>query len=98
MADGGDRWREVGEGRPPAQKLADGLRANRHLRARCRCCGRREPFTPDPSLLRSLGNVLLLDLADRFRCVCGARQATLEVWIGPAAPMGDRAPRIFLFR
>jgi len=97
MADGsGERWSAVvGSGRHA--NLVEGLSANRHLRARCDCCGAREPFVPEPALLRQVGEDGLASLYSRFRCFCGARQAFLEVWTGTAPQVGEE-PRIWLFR
>lgn len=98
MADGsGERWSAVvGQSSRP-HILSDGLRANRHLRARCDCCGRREAFVPTPDVARLWGHVPLIDFADRLRCPCGARRAFLELWTGLAPPSAPRG-RIFLFR
>ena len=79
--------------------ISHGVGRDRHLRAHCSVCGRVERFDPTPLLVQKLGGLLLTDVSTRLRCRCGARQASLEIWHGPAdPPLGDDVPAIYLFR
>jgi hypothetical protein len=66
--------------------LAHGVGPVRHLRAHCRVCGRRIVFDPTHWIRQHLGGLRLTHFETRLRCICGARQARLEIWSGPAEP------------
>lgn len=68
---------------------------HRHLIARC-ACGRTAPCDPARWIAQGLGDLPLHAFATRLRCVCGARQAELELGLGPCAPTPH--PAIYAFR
>jgi hypothetical protein len=69
----------------PADQLLGGVGRERHLVARCAAprCGCEAPCDPQPWLASGLGGLPLSAFSDRFRCVCGSREAVLEVRPGP---------------
>ena len=92
----GMMWRSGGRMR---FRIVQGIGPDRHLRARCGACGRVELFDPAPLLAQKLEGIPLADVSTRLRCRCGARQAGLEIWDGPA-DAADAAGEgaIYLFR
>lgn len=81
-----------------ARRLKDGVVAGHHLVARCRAprCQRCAPCDPAPWLSQGLGELPLSALSERLRCVCGCRQADLEIWPGPGAQLAH--PDLLIFR
>jgi len=79
-------------------RLADSLGRHRHLVARCTApqCRRSTPCDPAPWFAQGLGDLPLPALAERLRCVCGARRAELEIRSGPFLPVAH--PDLFIFR
>lgn len=71
---------------------------DRHLVAKCASprCGRTAACDPTPWVAEGLGALPLRTFSERMRCVCGSRQAWLEVWPGPFAPAAR--PDIHVFR
>ncbi|MBL8556445.1 MAG: hypothetical protein JNL41_19380 [Phenylobacterium sp.] len=70
--------------------------ARSSLWARCGC-GREAVVDPRPWIAQGLGRQLVRDLEHRLRCVCGARQAQLEIR-GLAEAPGNGAGGIHVFR
>jgi len=79
-------------------RLADGVGQHRHLVARCTApqCQRCAPCNPSPWFAEGLGGLPLQAFAERLRCVCGNRQAELEIQPGPFAPVAH--PDLYIFR
>ena len=94
MADGGTH-RIVGLLKA-SPRLAQATAARSSLWARCRC-GRAAAIDPAPWLAQGLGRQWIVQLEDRLRCVCGARQVPLEVRGLAEAPPGV-AGGIYIFR
>ena len=70
--------------------------ARSSLWARC-ACGREAVVNPAPWIAQGLSRQLVRDLEHRLRCVCGARQAQLEIR-GLAEAPGNGAGGIHVFR
>lgn len=83
----------------PAERahLSDALDRGRHLVARCASpsCRRTSPCDPGPWLAEGLGGLPLAAFSERLRCVCGARQADLEVRPGPPPSVAHRDLYVF---
>lgn len=79
-------------------RLKDGVGQERHLVARCTAprCQRCTPCDPSPWFAEGLADMPLLTFSERLRCVCGSRQADLEVQPGPFAPVSH--PDLYIFR
>lgn len=79
-------------------RLQDGVGLERHLVARCLApnCRRCAPCDPGPWFAEGLGDLPLEAFSERLRCVCGGRQADLEVRPGPYAPAAH--PDLYIFR
>lgn len=65
--------------------LLGSLRPDTHLVARCAAprCGCEAPCDPAPWVAAGQGALPLSAFSGRFRCVCGSREAVLEVRPGP---------------
>lgn len=68
---------------------------DRHLVARC-ACGQASACDPVQWVSEGLGDQPLWRFAERLRCICGAREARLEIAAGPYAPA--RRPGVYVFR
>lgn len=75
--------------------LREGVGEDRHLVAVCCApeCGRVAPCDPTPWFEEGLGTLPLRAFSYRLRCICGCRQARLEVRPGPYEP----APKADLY-
>lgn len=65
-----------------ALRLADSVGPERHLVAHCASCDRAAPCDPTPWFKEGLATLPLRSFQTRLRCVCGCRQARLEVQAG----------------
>jgi hypothetical protein len=66
-------------------QLLAGMGSERHLVARCAAprCSCEAPCDAEPLVAAGLGKLPLSAFSERFRCVCGSREAVLEVRPGP---------------
>lgn len=77
-------------------KLGEALAGRATLWARCGC-GRQAVLDPASWLAQGLARQPLASLETRLRCICGAREARLEIRGLCEAPRGERG-EIFIFR
>ena len=94
MADGTSHQIAELAGRGP--KLGHATAARSSLWASCRC-GRQAGIDPKPWICQGLARHPVEALEGRLRCVCGARQARLEVRGLAEAPAGVTGG-IYVFR
>ena len=79
-------------------RLVDCVGGERHLVARCTAprCRRCTPCDPSPWFAEGLCALPLQAFSERLRCVCGGRQADLELRSGPFTPVAH--PDLYIFR
>jgi hypothetical protein len=94
MADGASQ--RSFESWPAWPRLSQALIARSSLWAVCHC-GREAVIDPRPWVAQGLGRQATAHLETRLRCLCGARQARLEIRGLAEAPQ-DGAGGIYVFR